>query len=128
MKPYRDIYLAIIIEDHETTTYEFLARIADGKGLECRIVTEWDETGEIPRKILDNRIRLVFYGIKFDSQKTEFTVLGYVFGDFPVGLKPGKCELTFNRFLLCSELPEEMFESDDEVLVSASELLGSNNI
>lgn len=128
MKPYQDSYLAIIIEDHETSTYELFSRLADGNGLECRIVTEWDNTGEIPGKVLDNRIRLIFYSIKFDPKKTEFTVSGYIFGDFPIGLKPGKYKLIFNRFLSCHEIPEDMFESNDEAVVSASELLGSNTI
>ena len=128
MGPYQDEYKALIIQDHSTSTHILLERIADGKGLECKIVTEWESIGNIPKNVLDNRINLVFYAIEFDRIKTKFIVKGHIFGDLPLGLKPGKYQFEFNRLCICEELPEEMFETNEEVAVSASELFESSQL
>ena len=118
----RDEIKGLMIEDHDTTTHTLLERIAEGKGLECRIITRWDRTGKLPEELADNRFRLVIYSVNFDRDKHQFTIDGYLFGDLPIGLKCGRYQMVFNRLTICEDLPEEMFDDDDMTSVRPSEL------
>lgn len=123
MKTWQDKYRGLILDDRETSTHTLFERLADGKGLDCKIVEGWEGgNSENPGCLMINQIHIIIYAIKFHKSKTEFSVECYLFGDLPIGLKPGVFQLTFNRFCNCRELPPEMFETDDEVLISVQDL------
>lgn len=122
MSSYQDKYLGLVIDDRETSTHILFERLADGKGLDCKIILAWEKNGILPLKKLPNRIRLVIYAIDFDKKKTEFTINGYIFGDLPIGLKSGKYQLVFNRYSICENLPDEMYESENAPVFRISEM------
>lgn len=123
MKAWKEKYRGLVLDDRETSTHTLFERLADGKGLDCKVVVGWQQgSSDNPSRLMPNQIRIIIYAIRFHKSKTEFSVDCYVFGDLPIGLKPGKFQLTFNRFCTCRELPAEMFETDDEVMISVQEL------
>ena len=127
MSSWKQKYLGLIIEDRKTTTHALLERLADGESLCCRIVAGWQDEKN-PDRLLINRVNIIIYAINFSKGKTVFLVECYLFGDLPLGLKPGKYRLEFNRFCTCDKLPDDMFETSDEVLISARELFSPNQL